>query len=290
MRRSAVLFFLLSLVLYACTESARVIETPPNLDTTASGLIYYDSVEGTGRAATNGDLLQVHYKFWLVPDGAKDIYGDWSIDSSKNSLNMGDSYRNELPFSFYVGYGEAIAGFEEALLSMKVGGIRHAIIPPDLAYGKEEAGNVPPNSTLKYLIELLDVRTPARVYHIEDSSLIRTTSSGLRYVMVKEGEGPAPRTGQMVKFHLTGSLEDGTIFDSSVEREEPIEIPLGVAPVVAGLDEGIALMRPGGMIKLIVPPELGFGEESTQGLPPNSTLIFDIELLSVQDAPVDSGN
>ncbi len=109
------------------------------------------------------------------------------------------------------------------------------------------------------------------------------TGSGLKYVVIEEGEGPKPQTGKKVKVHYSGKLEDGTEFDSSYKRGEPIEFVLGIGQVIKGWDEGIALMSKGGKQTLIIPPELGYGPNGYPPvIPPNSTLIFDVELVDFE--------
>jgi peptidylprolyl isomerase len=102
------------------------------------------------------------------------------------------------------------------------------------------------------------------------------------YFMEKEGEGPKPQASQTVKVHYTGSLLDGTVFDSSRERGDPIEFPLGVGRVIPGWDEGVALLSVGGKAKFIIPSQLAYGERGAGGvIPPNATLIFDVELMEI---------
>jgi peptidylprolyl isomerase len=110
-----------------------------------------------------------------------------------------------------------------------------------------------------------------------------TTPSGLKYVEIKEGDGANPSPGQLVIVHYTGWLLDGTKFDSSVDRGDPFRFPIGMGRVIRGWDEGVMTMKIGGKRKLIIPAELGYGARGAGNvIPPNSTLVFEVELLGVQ--------
>jgi peptidylprolyl isomerase len=114
-----------------------------------------------------------------------------------------------------------------------------------------------------------------------------TTSSGLQITDSKVGTGATPRTGQTCVMHYTGWLyqdgQKGKKFDSSVDRGQPFEFPIGQGRVIRGWDEGVATMKVGGKRTLIIPPELGYGARGAGGvIPPNATLIFEVELLDVK--------
>jgi FKBP-type peptidyl-prolyl cis-trans isomerase len=108
---------------------------------------------------------------------------------------------------------------------------------------------------------------------------LTTTPSGLKYYDIKAGEGGSPKESSRVKVHYTGWLTDGTIFDSSVTRGQPAEFSLN--GVIKGWTEGVGSMKVGGKRKLVVPPDLAYGEAGRPSIPPNSTLIFEIELLEI---------
>ena len=109
-----------------------------------------------------------------------------------------------------------------------------------------------------------------------------TTASGLKYVDEVVGTGEKARLGKTVVVNYTGTLTDGTKFDSSADHGQPYEFRLGTGTVIQGWDEGILSMHVGGKRKLIVPPELGYGAQGKGKIPPNATLIFEIELLGVK--------
>lgn len=109
------------------------------------------------------------------------------------------------------------------------------------------------------------------------------TDSGLKYEVIEEGTGAAPSAGDTVVVHYTGTLEDGTKFDSSKDRGVPFEFIIGKGQVIKGWDEGLSTMKVGGKRKLIIPASLGYGSQGAGGvIPPNATLLFDVELLNVK--------
>lgn len=109
---------------------------------------------------------------------------------------------------------------------------------------------------------------------------ILTTGSGLQYEVIEEGSGPKPGPTSNVEVHYEGRLIDGTVFDSSYERGEPISFPLN--RVIAGWTEGLQLMNTGSTFRFFIPPDLGYGSRGTGSIPANSVLIFKVELLGIQ--------
>ncbi len=117
----------------------------------------------------------------------------------------------------------------------------------------------------------------------EEKTNVVTQPNGLQIEQVKVGTGAEAVAGKMVDVHYTGTLTDGTKFDSSKDRGEPFSFPLGAGMVIKGWDEGVAGMKVGGIRNLTIPPELGYGASGAGGvIPPNATLKFEVELLDVK--------
>jgi peptidylprolyl isomerase len=239
-----------------------------NTMTTASGLQYTELRAGSGAKPQTGEVVSVHYTGKLA-DGTV-------FDSS---------YDRGEPLRFPIGVGVVIPGWDEGIAMMNEGGQATLVIPPNLAYGEEGFGDViPANATLTFEVELVDITpgSPAAPTPVDESKYT-TTEQGIKYVDLVAGDGPAVSNGQLVVAHYTGWLEDGTKFDSSIDRGEPYTFNLGMGQVIPGWDIGLRGMQVGATRQLVVPPELAYGEKGAGGvIPPNATLIFEIELLEVQ--------
>jgi peptidylprolyl isomerase len=250
--------------------------------TKPSGLKYIDLKEGEGPAAKVGDVVDVHYTA--------------SVATGKRFKSTRDSLRSE---RFRVGSsGRIIPGLDEGVEGMKAGGKRRLIIPSRLAFGKMGLPNeVPPDMDVIYDVEVVAVNPAAAPADEsgkddkakeappltdEEKAKAVTTASGLQYVDLKGGEGREAREGDSVVVHYTGRLPSGAKFDSSRDRGEPFSFKIGSGQVIKGWDEGVAGMKAGGRRKLVIPPQLAYGEQGNARIPPNATLVFDVELLKIR--------
>ncbi|MCY1060843.1 FKBP-type peptidyl-prolyl cis-trans isomerase [Nannocystis sp. SCPEA4] len=244
---------------------------PLSSNKTASGLTIEDFVIGEGAEAVKGGEVEVHYTGFLT-DGVV-------FDTSKK--------RNR-PFTFSLGEGRVIKGWDEGVVGMKVGGKRRLIVPAALGYGDRRAGKIPPGATLVFTIELLSFTPPPPppqpLTAFEGKPVGTKTIEGVKITDFKLGEGAEAKTGDTVAVHYRGTLKDGTEFDSSLARK-PISFPLGQGRVIKGWDLGIAGMKVGGLRKLEIPAKLAYGERAKGKIPANSDLTFTVELMSVKPAP-----
>lgn len=258
----------------ACNSQNNSGKSQDEIITTPSGLQYVMTKKGDGIKPKKGDKVVVHYTGKLT-DGS--VF-DSSVERGK-------------PFSFKLGAGQVIKGWDEGIALLQVGGKATFTIPPELGYGKRGSPPViPADATLIFDVELMDVvekvapkpKVVPIPFDVEGKETV-TTKSGLQYIMVKEGMGVQPESGKQVFVHYTGYLDDGSIFDSSIERGQPLPFKLGAGQVIKGWDEGVALLKVGGKARLIIPSGLAYGERGHPGLiPPNATLTFDVELVDVK--------
>ena len=252
----------------SASQSTTTQNTEGTTVKTASGLEYTEIKAGDGPAPKAGDIVSVHYTGKLT-DGKK---FDSSVDRGQ-------------PFQFPLGAGRVIKGWDEGIALMKKGGKAILTIPPELGYGSRGAGGViPPNATLVFEVELVDILpgAPAAPTKVNEADY-QTTPSGLKYYDFVVGSGATPQKGQQVSVHYTGWLTDGKKFDSSLDRGEPLVFQIGMGQVIRGWDEGVLSMKVGGKRQLVIPAELGYGARGAGGvIPANATLIFEVELVGVK--------
>lgn len=233
---------------------------------TEAGMLFFVLQEGDGDQPQLGDSVAFHFSGWL-----------------EDGTSIGTSYPTGQPVDIILGQQSIMPGWDNALTQMNVGEITQFILPPELGLG--EVGSppaIPPNSTLIFEIELIEILPPPPTPQAINPDEIMTTESGLQYVVLEEGDGEVIAEGETAVVHYRGWFEDGTQFDSSYDRNQPFDFQVGIGAVISGWDEGVSLMRVGDKMQFIIPPDLAYGEGGTRGIPPESTLIFEVELLEIR--------
>jgi peptidylprolyl isomerase len=252
----------------APSQGTPIESNPGKTVTTASGLQYTETLAGSGPKPQPGEIVSVNYTGKLA-DGTK-------FDSS---------YDRGEPIKFALDRGQVIKGWDEGIALMNKGGKATLVIPPNLAYGDRGAGNViPPNATLTFDVELVDI-TPGSpdTPTVVDEKQFTTTAEGLKIADLVVGDGPVVKNGQLLEVNYTGWLTDSTKFDSSIDRGQTFTFNLGMGQVVAGRDMGQRGIRDGGKPHLVVPAKYAYGDQGAGGvIPPGATLIFEIDLVSAQ--------
>ncbi len=273
---------------YLQTSSITVAPLP-------SGLYFIETQKGNGQKPKVGDFGKIHFKVSTIEGGQ--IYS---------------TYDQGEPMMWESGKDFDTKGVTEALALLSKGSKASIIVPSSLAFGEQGRGQmVAPYTTLLYDLELVDVLTKAQVEkerankekaaaeqkekagreemsnlqsYIKSNNITATpTASGMYYIEESKGTGAQAASGKTVKVHYTGTLLNGTKFDSSLDRGEPFEFVLGQRQVIQGWEEGIAMMKVGGKAKLIIPSKLGYGPDGRMPtIPPSATLVFDVELLEVK--------
>ena len=268
--------------------------------TSDDNITFITEVQGEGAKPKAGDYVKVHYTGTLL-DGTK---FDSSVDRGQ-------------PFVFQLGQGQVIPGWDKGIPLFNVGGKGKLFLPSTMAYGANGAGEmIPANAPLVFEIEVLEILDEAayeqsqrdqisglianyinqnfkdqvaidapklEAYAKEKGYEFEKTASGLMIVKQKAGEGKFPVPGKnQVSVHYTGTLLDGTKFDSSVDRGQPFTFPIGGQRVIIGWDEGLMHFQKGGKGILLIPSSLGYGTRGSGGsIPPNSPLVFEVEITGI---------
>lgn len=234
--------------------------------TTQSGLKYIIFKENKENPmATKTDVVHMHYTGFLT-DGK--IF-DSSVEKGK-------------PLPFPIGRKAVIPGWEEIALLMHKGDKFKVIVPPALGYGDNASRLIPAKSTLIFDMELIDLISMAP-YVIADSTNKVVTPGGTTVYKIKSGEGPKCEPGKRANVKYTGYLLDGTIFDSSYFRDQAYGVTIGKGGVISGWQEALQTARQGDKIRIVVPYQQAYGEGGRPPqIPAKSTLVFDMEIESVQ--------
>ncbi|GAB1406043.1 MAG: FKBP-type peptidyl-prolyl cis-trans isomerase [Lentimicrobiaceae bacterium] len=260
-----------------------------------SGVYYIEEIKGSANKPKPGDMATIHF-----------------IVSTVGGDTLYSSYAQQRPMTWEVGKIFDNQGATEALNLMSKGTKAMVIVPSELAFGEQGRGQmIAPHTSLVYEFEMVGVQSKA-AYEAEQEAIrkkaddeknkamlgetkerdsylqkhnitVKPTASGLYYIEKQAGTGKKAGSGKTVKVHYTGTLLNGQKFDSSYDRNEPIEFVLGQGQVIAGWDEGIAMMKEGGKATLIIPSKIAYGPQGRMPtIPPYSTLVFDVELIEVK--------
>ena len=215
-------------------------------------------------------MVKAHYTGTLL-DGTK-------FDSSRD--------RGQ-PLEFIVGAGQVIKCWDDGFLQLRKGAKAIFNCPSDVAYGKRAMGPIPADATLQFDVELVDfedeeskakkAEEKAKILEKRLGEKIDTTKFSVK--IYEEGEGPTVTSGTPVKAHYTGTLLDGTIFDSSRDRGQPLSFTVGVGQVIKCWDDGFLQMKKGSKAIFTCPPEIAYGSRARGKIPANATLQFDVELV-----------
>lgn len=234
----------------------------------AKGLKVYDEKVGNGKPAVVGSVLKTHYTGWLL-----------------SGRKFGSSKDIGKPLAVVMGAGKMIKGWEVGLEGMREGGVRWFRVSPAMGYGATAYSMIPSNSTLVFRVELVssevDEAVIANMDFFPDTATLTFENGpeGLRYAVIKQGEGEPAQKGNVAKVHYTGWLTNGYKFDSSRDRGQVFGFTLGAGRVIRGWELGVQGMLPGEKRILVVPPGLGYGARGAGPIPGGSTLIFAVEYL-----------
>ncbi len=262
-------------------------------------IFYTIDKQGNGMQPRQGDYIKMHYIGRLL-DG---YVFDRSLPRE--------------PFVFQLGYGQVIRGWDLAFPRLRIGSKATIYLPAELAYGDAGVGEIPPGADLIFDVELLEIMTAEAYdaymadneekerkafeakmaeqfaqdkkmiheYAVSHQLKVKRTDSGLSYAITKAGKGPTAQPGNTVKVHFEGYLPDGTLFQSSLDRNEPFQFVLGTGKVIPGWEEGLRFFNKGSQGWLLLPSRLGYGATPLKTgeitIPANSLLIFKIKVLEI---------
>ena len=254
--------------------SQRMPQEVADYTVTESGLNYFDLTAGDGQTPNDGDIVTVHYAIWLAE----------GFDAPGPQL-LEDSQTSGQPMTFVLGNNQILPGWEEGVSTMQVGGQRQLVLPPELGFGADGGGFLPPDSTLIIEVVLLDVEAAPVATSVSEYT---TTDSGLQYADLAEGSGEAVAEGDLVTVEFTiWVAESGRYFTSSSQQGVSFDFSVGSGQVFPGWEEGMIGMQVGGSRQLLIPSELALGEEGFgEAIAPNSDLLIEVALIGLSKPAV----
>ena len=234
--------------------------------TSGSGLKYiFFDINKKAEKADSGDVVFVHY-----------------VGKLNDTTIFDESYSRKEPLNFKLGTGRVIKGWDEGIQLMHVGDSALLTIPPELAYGDRDMGQIPPNSTLIFTVKLVKVVKPIKPYDVKGLDTI-SLDSGMKYILVKKGKGKLKSSdGDRITVNYSGYLANGKKFDASYDRGKPINLVLGRHQVIKGWEIGLQGMKVGEKRRLLIPYQLGYGAAGKPPvIPAKSQLVFDVEMMAI---------
>ncbi len=250
-----------------------------------SGVYIIPLEPGKGRCPVKGEKVELDFSATLL-----------------NGQFVGSTFDRPDKFSFVLGEGFAIQGWEEIVPKMHLGERVKAIIPFEKAYGEHSVGSIPAYSNLIYDVKLLKITTKEELQaeaeralealkresqkafedYVNANAIVDHTPSGLYYTKTQVTDGPTPQKGQKVRINFVASYLDGTLLGSSDDLGKSFEAMYGSGSLLKGLEEGVGLMHVGEKARLVLPYTLAYGEHPYGSIPGCSNLVFDVELLEVE--------
>lgn len=219
----------------------------------------------------DAQLAELELEVVTPGDGAQPEIGDVVVTHVIITTEDGEVVFNSYEFGDPIRFPYGVdlmfpIGLDVAVGRMSVGETARFTLPAAIGFGPDGSGLVPPGSTVIMEVELVSIPQ-------------------IELIIEEEGDGPVAELGDIVSVHYTGTLEDGTEFDSSAGRD-PIQLILGAGQVIPGWEMGLEGLKQGTVARFIIPPDLAYGSMDQPGIPGNSTLIFDIEVVEVQKTPI----
>lgn len=275
------------LLLIAFSTTVIAFAQPKGYKKSADGLVYKIHSDKEGPAIKKGDIVTLHF----------------IMKTDKDSIFQ-NSFKDGKPVVMKLSDGQYKGSLEDGMVLLSKGDSATFLVSSDSLFGQQLPPFIKKGSNTGFIIKIISAvsedeykkeqdRIAKETIAKEDKTLqeyltknnlkATKTASGLYYVQTQAGTGAKAENGKTVSVHYTGKLLNGTKFDSSVDRGTPFEFTLGQGQVIRGWDEGIALMSIGEKGTLVIPSGLGYGERGAgASIPPNSILIFDVELLGVK--------
>lgn len=250
----------------------------------SSGIYIVTTEKGKGRCPVKGEKVELDFEAFLL-DGQ----------------SIGSTFGQDEKFTFVLGEGYVIPGWEEIVPKMHLGERVRAYIPFEMAYGEHSVSGIPPYANLMYDIKLLKITTAEELQRqaeqeqrklkteseqafarfLKENNIAEHTKSGLYYAKSVLTEGQIPTVGKIARITFKASYLDGTPLGSSDELGGHYDIPVGQGTVLRGLEEGVGLMHVGELARFVLPYPLAYGEKNYGNIPAYSNLVFDVELLDV---------